>query len=1086
MHHHHEISAFCRFFLIASALLAIQPISAQQSVTAETYQKLGQAVFEVVVPKQDDSDTFSYAEPLPRELLSYLDRTDPYSSIGTAFCVGSNRFVSAAHVFALEEESVNTEFFLRDSEGKVYQVDTVSKYANHQDCIFFSVKDPPDITPLEEADAPKINTRVFTVGNAYGQGVIVRDGVLTSMTPEERDGAWKWLRFSAAASPGNSGGPLVDIDGKVLGITIARSENENFNLALPIQIADALPNGVAKLNKQAKYGIPIFSYVAQSRETAEVSLPRPISELKRLLVAERNRLSGKTLDDLLAEQKDKTFPEAKGSDYLLRNPMVSFMPGVACEQSDYSWKLSYPEKTQQVQLTDGCKLDFGTWSDYTFQYFTFAPDISGTDILYSDPVKAMDDVLTGYSLTRSMAGKNIRITSLGKPVSTEKQTDRFGRVWQLTQWNAAFADWAIVWLRLPTPNGFIGIMRSCPMWDRQAIVNDLREIVDLLDVDYSGSIDQWTAFLKRADAPASLRAFEIEYGPDKKLRLNTPDFRVKPDTANFPVDGKTIVNCYLTWTKNADGKLSRSINALYLKNPGKESDGIIVSRVTKPGFMDTPERAASWKAVATGTAPFDGNPGTANGGTSVCAAFALAPYVNGACDPDTFPAAYIVQLMTDAKTPNDDAKKAFESLMSSIRITEAGISGATGIADEGLNATKILRDIKGMTIFEAIAADNAEILGEFISRNINLDAVDGQKRTPLEAAILERKPASAMMLAKAATGPEKADDEGTTPLMLALQYDNPQVASELIAHGADPNRQSKDKWTPLMYALRYSSPEAAMALLKVGAKPDGVNQNKWTPLMFALRYSTPEVCTALIGAGAQTDGSNVSGWTSLMFALRYSTPEVADALIDKSPDISARDSDGWNALMYALSNNMPKQANRLLSAGADCTTPDQKGWTPLMFALKAGLDDQARTIIDKGASLTCVDNEEWTPLMYALRYASEDISCEIIRKGGQTSKVNKDGWTDLLFALRYKKPSAARLLIDRGASMDTRNSDGFTPLLMATKYSTASLVKALIDKGADTSAATKDNETSLDLARALSEKDKIELLSAAAEKKAAR
>lgn len=1077
--HHSCLSAFCRFFLISAVLLASPPISAQQSMTAETYRKLGQAVFEVVVPKQDPADTFTYAEPLPRELLTFLERTDPYSSIGTAFCVGPNRFISASHVFALEEESVNSEFFIRDPEGKVYPVDTVYKYANHQDCIVFSVKNPPNITPLEATDEPKINTAVFTVGNAYGQGIIVRNGVLTSLTPEERDGAWKWLRFSAAASPGNSGGPLVDIDGKVLGITIARSENENFNLALPMQVANVLPEGMAKLNKQVKYGIPIFSYVSQSLENTEIQLPLRIDELKRLLVAERNKQSKKSLEQLLAEQKDKIFPTAKGSDYLLRNSMASFMPGVACEQSDYSWKLSYPQNVQQVQLADGSKLDFGTWKDYTFHHFTIAPGSSAQDDFFREPQKAMDDVLTGYSLTRNMAGKNIRITSLGKTVSTENIPDRFGREWQLAQWNAVFADWAIVWLRLPTPDGFVGIMRSCPMWDRAATVNDLRTIVDFIDVDYAGSVEQWTAFLKKdAIVPASLRAFRVEYAPEKKLGLSAPEFSVNLDATRFLVNGKTVISCYQTWTRNVDGQLGQNINALYLRNTDKETDGIIVTRITRPGFMDAPERATGWKALANRSAPFDGTPNTANGVTSVCSAFILAPYINGPCDPEKFLASYLIQLNTDTKVP-DEAKASFNSLLSSVRITEQGIVDATGITGEGLNTVKILKDIDGMTIFEAIDAGARETLGKFISENVNLDAVDGQNRTPLETAILDKQPELAAMLVAAATGPETTDKDGRTPLILSLLNDYSTIASELIKRGADLNHVTKEEWTPLMYALRYASPDASLALLKAGAKPDGMNQNKWTPLIFALRYSTPEVIKALLEAGAPTAGANNNGWTPLMFALRYSTTEIADKLLDKSPDISARDSEGWNAFMFAISNKKPAQAKWLLNAGSDYSTPDEDGWTPLMYALNFGQDDIARMLIDKGANLTCVDKKGWTPLMFALRYTSDDISCAIIRKGGQTPKVSDDGWTELLFALRYEKPSAARSLIEGGANLGAKNSDGFTPLLMATKYSTAALVKALLEKGADTEARTKNGKTAIDLARELKDKEKIDLLSAA-------
>src|SRR5581483_8096915 len=87
---------------------------------------------------------------------------------------------------------------------------------------------------LDTNAKPSLNSVVYAVGNALGTGVVIRDGLYTSDTPEDENGRWKWMRFSAAASPGNSGGPLLDQDGKVIGVVLMKSPNENLNYALPI------------------------------------------------------------------------------------------------------------------------------------------------------------------------------------------------------------------------------------------------------------------------------------------------------------------------------------------------------------------------------------------------------------------------------------------------------------------------------------------------------------------------------------------------------------------------------------------------------------------------------------------------------------------------------------------------------------------------------------------------------------------------------------------------------------------------------------------------------------------------------------
>jgi S1-C subfamily serine protease len=128
---------------------------------------------------------------------------------------------------------------LRDAAGKIYAVDRIIKYSGREDYAVFSVLAAPVVEPLETRSRPPLNTPVFAIGNALGEGVVTRDGLYTSDTPEELDGRWQWLRFSAAASPGNSGGPLVDRNGKVVGVVVRKSPNENLNAALAIgQVLD--------------------------------------------------------------------------------------------------------------------------------------------------------------------------------------------------------------------------------------------------------------------------------------------------------------------------------------------------------------------------------------------------------------------------------------------------------------------------------------------------------------------------------------------------------------------------------------------------------------------------------------------------------------------------------------------------------------------------------------------------------------------------------------------------------------------------------------------------------------------------------
>lgn len=68
------------------------------------------------------------------------------------------------------------------------QLGPVLKFSTARDFIVFTVKDYVPAGVLEPSAAQRKNDKIFTVGNALGEGVITRDGMYISDTLEEEDG----------------------------------------------------------------------------------------------------------------------------------------------------------------------------------------------------------------------------------------------------------------------------------------------------------------------------------------------------------------------------------------------------------------------------------------------------------------------------------------------------------------------------------------------------------------------------------------------------------------------------------------------------------------------------------------------------------------------------------------------------------------------------------------------------------------------------------------------------------------------------------------------------------------------------------
>ncbi len=90
----------------------------------------------------------------------------------------------------------------------------------------------PDLPPLPMADRPEIlaGTRVMAFGHPFGLEYTVTRGIVSAAERKLDDVIY--VQHDAAISPGNSGGPLLDGRGLVLGINRIKLSNTQLNFAI--------------------------------------------------------------------------------------------------------------------------------------------------------------------------------------------------------------------------------------------------------------------------------------------------------------------------------------------------------------------------------------------------------------------------------------------------------------------------------------------------------------------------------------------------------------------------------------------------------------------------------------------------------------------------------------------------------------------------------------------------------------------------------------------------------------------------------------------------------------------------------------
>ncbi|MGH8214645.1 MAG: trypsin-like peptidase domain-containing protein, partial [Rhodanobacteraceae bacterium] len=430
------------------ALMAVGAAHADSTLNPSLLPEIQSATFEVVAAKP--KDTLTYEKPLPMDLLPYQERTDKYYSVGTAFAIGPNRFVTAGHVLMIGYQSLWGPPELRDASGKTYAIDKIEKFALRRDFVVFSLVDPPKFKPLAIDAKPSLNQVVFSVGNALGTGVVIRNGLYTSDTPEAQDGQWKWIRFSAAASPGNSGGPLLDQQGKVIGVVLMKSPNENLNYALPMsEVLDA-PKNLARYDKRMAYQFDVFDSTLTGTFKGQFELPLGLADFFASYGKAFHPWLDSQLKALLDQQSANLFPNGDGAHQLLYGgPSMDGFPQLIVRNSDGVW-VTNGHTTIRITLPANGYASGGVVKGNVLFHLR-KPDNVPAEQFHHDPKGVMDMLLKTGFVKRRVGPDRILVTSLGQPDNTGTWTDRWGRHWQNWTWSVPYANGLVDVFALPTP-----------------------------------------------------------------------------------------------------------------------------------------------------------------------------------------------------------------------------------------------------------------------------------------------------------------------------------------------------------------------------------------------------------------------------------------------------------------------------------------------------------------------------------------------------------------------------------------------------------------------------------------------------------
>ena len=225
---------------LAERLLpAVVNISTTQKIEGRSGQEMPQFDFPPGSPFRDFFEEFNRRR---------RDAPRKGTSLGSGFIIDKSGFVvTNNHVIdGADEISVVLQ------GGKKYDAKLIGKDAK-TDLALLQIKPEGDLPALEWGNSTKarVGDWVMAIGNPLGLGGTVTAGIISARGRDIRSGPYDdYIQTDAPINRGNSGGPLFNLDGEIIGINTAILSPSGVSIGIGFAIPSNLAKGVIEQIKE--------------------------------------------------------------------------------------------------------------------------------------------------------------------------------------------------------------------------------------------------------------------------------------------------------------------------------------------------------------------------------------------------------------------------------------------------------------------------------------------------------------------------------------------------------------------------------------------------------------------------------------------------------------------------------------------------------------------------------------------------------------------------------------------------------------------------------------------------------------------
>lgn len=252
--------ALSALFVLAQALVAqarpesLAPLAEKISpavvnITTSTLVE-GRAGPQGIVPEGSPFEDF-FREFQDRNNNGNGDRPRRSSALGSGFVISEDGFIVTNNHVIAEADEILIEFFPGEGQPAKELVAKVIGTDEKTDIALLKVEaeGPLKFVKFGDSDTARVGDWVIAMGNPLGQGFSVSAGIVSARNRALSGSYDDYIQTDAAINRGNSGGPLFNMDGQVVGVNTAILSPNGGSIGIGFSMAS---NVVTKVVDQLK------------------------------------------------------------------------------------------------------------------------------------------------------------------------------------------------------------------------------------------------------------------------------------------------------------------------------------------------------------------------------------------------------------------------------------------------------------------------------------------------------------------------------------------------------------------------------------------------------------------------------------------------------------------------------------------------------------------------------------------------------------------------------------------------------------------------------------------------------------------